>query len=97
MPEAQIKQFPLTPSPTSEDKLEFYQEITVLASLNKRSYQLTALINSDYFSVCLWLSESQYFVCLFIYYYFNVVPIMYKKQLKTCQEESTSNRNKQEA
>ena len=32
--------------------------------------------------------------CLFVYFYFNVVPILYRKQLKTCQEESTSNRKK---
>ena len=37
-----------------------------LASLNKRSYQLTVLFKSAYFSVYLWLSGSQYFVCLFI-------------------------------
>ena len=51
----------------SIDLLEFYQEITVLFSTpNKQSYELTVLINSAYFSICLWLSVSQYFVCLFI-------------------------------
>ena len=47
--------------------LEFYQELTVLLSIpNKWSYQLTVFFNSAHFSVCLLLSESQYFVCLFI-------------------------------
>ena len=34
--------------------------------LNKQSYQPTVLFDSAYFRVSLWLSESQYFVCLFI-------------------------------
>ena len=37
-----------------------------LSSLNKRRYQLTVLLNSAYFRVCLWLSEPKYCVCLFI-------------------------------
>ena len=37
-----------------------------LASLNRRSFQLTVLLNTVYFNVCLRLSESQYLVCLFI-------------------------------
>ena len=35
--------------------------------------------------------------CLFVYYYFDVVAILYRKQEKTCQEESTSNRKHKEA
>ena len=47
--------------------VEFFHELTVPFRIpNKRSYQLTVLFNSAYFSMWLRLSELQYFVGLFI-------------------------------
>ena len=56
-------------------RIEFYQELTVLlASLNKQNYQLTVLI----LAYALALRVTVF--CLFVYYFFDVVAILYRKQ-----------------